>query len=180
MREGFPTTMVLTSSEAKYFASHASSPFVSTVSSPPAIRRNGSLTAIPCASSRSLWQVSVPCTKGSSRIRRPYNSSSSEPPASIPAARQSSSAHQGKRRFSPSTMLSESKILNRPIIAPLQVHFPEQLAVRALLFDERRQRLDHDALLLHRIAVAHRHGTVLERLPSTVTQNGVPMAPWRR
>ena len=47
MREGFPTTMVLTSSEAKYFASHASSPFVSTVSSPPAIRRNGSLTAIP-------------------------------------------------------------------------------------------------------------------------------------
>lgn len=47
MREGFPTTMVLTSSEAKYFASHASSPFVSTVSSPPAIRRSGSLTAIP-------------------------------------------------------------------------------------------------------------------------------------
>ena len=47
IREGFPTTIVLTFSRAKYFASHVSSSFVGTVSRPPAIRRRGSLTAIP-------------------------------------------------------------------------------------------------------------------------------------
>lgn len=44
---GLPTTIISTSFWAKYCASHDSRVAVGTVSSPPAMMRNGSLTATP-------------------------------------------------------------------------------------------------------------------------------------
>ena len=52
----------------------------------------------------------------------------------------------------------------RPTDQRLQIQLPEKLAVGALLLDQRGQLVDRNTLLLHGVAVTHRHGVVFERL----------------
>lgn len=78
------------------------------------------------------------------------------------------------------TVLAVRHTARNPHTALSDIQFLEEAAQRALRIDQSEEGIDRHALLLHRIAVAHRHGIILEVWPSTVTHSGVPIASCRR